>query len=94
MKCSDKNMSRNIIVTRSTTSRRSRLDENYSQWYLIPEPVLIDILKGLSAKTILNVGECCRRWNDIAKENYLWKRVFQRDFQVDPKIELKPGKSE
>lgn len=67
-------------------------DNNYSQWCLIPEPVFIDILTSLSAKSILNVGECCRRWNDISKANCLWKRIFQRDFAVDEKIELKTGK--
>lgn len=80
-------MSRNIIVTRCDGGP----DQNYSKWCLIPEPVLVDILKDLSAKTILNVGECCRRWNDISKANYLWKMIFQRDFRVDKQIELKPG---
>lgn len=80
-------MSRNIVVTKSTRSNQS-LDK----WCLIPEPVFIDILKDLSAKTVLNVGECCRRWNDISKDNYLWEKIFRRDFRVDRKIELKPGK--
>lgn len=73
-------------------SDHQQSDENFhSHWCFIPEPILIDILKYLPAKTILNVGECCRRWNDISKENYLWKTIFQRDFQVDRKIKLKPG---
>lgn len=85
-------MSRKIAVTASTTiNDRIPFEEINSQWCMIPEPVFIDILKGLSAKTILNVGECCRRWNDISRDDYLWKKIFRRDFQVDHKIELKPG---
>lgn len=82
-------MSRKIVTAKSTVSDQSIND--YSKWCFIPEPVFIDILKDLSAKTILNVGECCSRWNDISKDNYLWKRIFQRDFRVDKKIEIKPG---
>lgn len=83
-------MSRKIVTSKSTVRDRSM--NNYSKWSLIPEPVFIDILKDLSAKTVLNVGECCSRWNDISKDNYLWKRIFQRDFRADKKIEIKPGK--
>lgn len=84
-------MSRNIVVTKSTEVYNDLIVDNYTQWCLIPEPVFFDILKYLSAKNILNVGECCHRWNDITKDNYLWKKIFQRDFQVHRQIELKPG---
>lgn len=86
-------MSSNIVVTESIGSDQSQnYNYNYNKWSLIPEPVLIGILNYLSSRNILNVGECCRRWNDISQANYLWKRIFQRDFRVDKKIELKPGK--
>lgn len=84
----------NISNTESAAMENDyfQVDENYSQWCMIPEPVFIEILKHLSAKNILNVGECCCRWNDISKDNYLWKNIFRRDFSVDQKIELRPGK--
>lgn len=63
-----------------------------SDWSVIPEPVFITILNYLTARDILNAGECCRRWNDITKDDYLWKKIFQRDFKVDSAIGLKPGK--
>lgn len=68
-----------------------QIDDNTSHWNLIPEPVLLKILNSLSARDILNAGESCRRWNCIAKDNYLWRKIFQRDFKVDPIIGLKPG---
>lgn len=65
---------------------------NNKEWDYIPDPVLLKILTQLPVRDILNVSECCRRWNDISKDDYLWKKVFQRDFKVDKSIALKPGK--
>lgn len=65
---------------------------NDTEWNFIPEPVLLKILTLLPVRDILNAGTSCRRWNDISKDEYLWKRVFQRDFKVDRTIPLKPGK--
>lgn len=71
-------------------------DEEYvppSAWTLLPEPVLLKIFITLRPPDILNAGQACIRWNDIARDDYLWKRLFHRDFKVDPKVGLKPGKS-
>lgn len=64
---------------------------NDRDWNFIPDPVLLKIATLLSVRDILNVSEVCRRWNDITKDEYLWKRIFQRDFKVDRTIPLKPG---
>lgn len=65
---------------------------NNTEWDFIPDPILLKILTQLPVHDILNVSECCRRWNDIVKDDYLWKKVFHRDFKVDKSIALKPGK--
>lgn len=74
----------------------SRMDcaEEYipSAWTLVPEPVLLKIFVTLRPSDILNAGQTCLRWNDIARDDYLWKRLFHRDFKVDPNVGLKPGK--
>lgn len=64
---------------------------NNIEWDFIPDPILFKILIQLPVRDILNVSECCRRWNDLIKDDYLWKKVFQRDFKVDRTIALKPG---
>lgn len=64
---------------------------NYTEWNFIPEPILLRILTLLPVRDVLNVSECCCRWNDITKDDYLWKKIFQRDFKVDRSIPLKPG---
>lgn len=81
-------MSCNIVITSDDEAEHCI---SVSHWSLVPEPVFLTILNYLTAREILNVGECCRRWNDITKDDYLWKKVFQRDFKVDAVIGLKPG---
>lgn len=76
----------------SNSSDKNIDEDSLSHWNLIPEPVLLKILNSLTARDILNASECCHRWNFIARDNYLWRKIFQRDFKVDPAIGLKPGK--
>lgn len=64
---------------------------NNTDWAFIPDPVLVRILLLLPVRDVLNAGECCQRWNDISKDEYLWRKLFQRDFKVDRSIPLKPG---
>lgn len=64
---------------------------NNTEWDFIPEPILLKILTQLPVRDILNVSESCKRYNDISKDDYLWKKVFRRDFKVDKSIPLKPG---
>ncbi|XP_059612556.1 F-box/WD repeat-containing protein 5 [Phlebotomus argentipes] len=69
----------------------SEQEEMYSNWHLIPEPILLKIFFLLTPREILNAGETCRRWCDISRDDYLWRKLFNRDFKVDRNIGLKPG---
>lgn len=64
-----------------------------AEWMLLPENVLIKILKYLSVKTILNCGETCARWNVITNDSSLWKYKFHHDYKVEKKVDRKPGKN-
>lgn len=66
-------------------------NELFSKWSLIPEPVFLSILQNLSTSDTIHAGQCCRRWNVISKDDYLWRKFFQRDFKVAKNIGLKPG---
>lgn len=92
-------MSDNIIITYSDSDdydidgeQSIAYNNSLSKWCLIPDPILLKILNHLSAKDILRAGQCCRRWNEISKDDFFWKKLFQRDFKVEPNIGLKPGK--
>lgn len=65
--------------------------ESENKWSLIPENVLIKILKYLSVKDILSCSECCKRWNFVAHDSLLWKEKFLFDYKIDKKIPRKPG---
>lgn len=84
-----------IVTTRLLDFQEESEDEdsavNSYGWALIPEPVLLTILRKLSHKDIVRASECCQRWNDIAKDDFLWRLMFQRDFKVAIDIALKPG---
>uniref|UniRef100_A0A1B0FNA5 F-box domain-containing protein n=1 Tax=Glossina morsitans morsitans TaxID=37546 RepID=A0A1B0FNA5_GLOMM len=60
-------------------------------WWTLPQLVLTEIFWLLPVKDILNAGLTCRRWYEIANDEYLWKRKFHRHFKTDPCIALKPG---
>lgn len=66
-------------------------DDEESFWNLIPEPVLLNILFYLKPLDILSAGLCCRRWNKISQDDFLWRKIFQRDFKIERNIGLKPG---
>lgn len=62
-----------------------------SCWCVVPEEVFLQILYYLTHKDVLNVGLCCKRWNTISKDDFLWKKMFHRDFKIDIHISIKPG---
>jgi F-box-like len=81
-------MSAESLVSRSA-SEESFFDN--SEWVYLPENVVLQILFYLSPREILNVGQCCKRYNRISKDDYLWRKFFQRDFKIEKNIQLKPG---
>lgn len=82
------------VIDSSSKSESEIVDseEMNSGWNLIPENVLVKILKHLSVKEILSCSECCQRWNFVSNDSLLWKYKFQQDFKVDKSIPRKPGK--
>lgn len=66
-------------------------DNAGSLWWTLPQLVLTEIFWLLPVKDILNAGLTCRRWYEVANDEYLWKRKFHRHFKTDPCIALKPG---
>ena len=81
-----------IDEAKATESNDVNYVWNNTEWPFIPDPILLKILTQLPVHDILNVSECCRRWHDISRDDWLWRKVFQRDFKVDKTIALKPGK--
>ena len=62
-----------------------------SQWWSLPEPLLLRILWMLPVRDILNTGAACKRWLDVASDDLLWRKKLQLHYKCDPGIGLKPG---
>jgi hypothetical protein len=60
-------------------------------WSFLPENVLTNIFRLLSARDILNCSECCKRWHFVSRDSLLWRSKFREDFKVDRAIRLKPS---
>uniref|UniRef100_A0A2M4BEX7 Putative wd40 domain protein n=1 Tax=Anopheles marajoara TaxID=58244 RepID=A0A2M4BEX7_9DIPT len=62
-----------------------------SPWVFLPEPLFINIFLNLTPRDVLNAGQCCKRWYKLSKDDYIWRRYFRREFNVDASIPLKRG---
>ena len=76
------NKSENTIVVTKVS--------NY--FFFHTDHVFLQICNQLSTTDILRASQCCRRWNVLAKDDFLWKKLFQRDFKVEKNINIKQGK--
>lgn len=63
-----------------------------SPWVFLPEPLFINIFLNLTPRDVLNAGQCCKRWYKLSKDDYIWRRYFRREFNVDASIPLKRGR--
>lgn len=69
-------------------------EEDYcenSPWVFIPEPMFTKIFLYLEPRDMLNAGQACKRWTKLSRDDYIWRKYFQREFNVDTNIGLKPG---
>lgn len=83
------------VMSKAKSIRESEscVDEWESYFCDMPEPVLLSIFYYLEVRDVLAAGGTCQRWNRIAKDDWLWRRLFQRDFglPLNAKIGLRPG---
>lgn len=62
-----------------------------SSWQYLPDPVFLQLTAYLSVQDVLQMSVTCRNWWEMSQDDYLWKRLFRRDFKVSPSIGLRPG---
>lgn len=51
-------------------------------WGILPDPLLVMIFQTLEVKDVVSCSEVCVNWNDICKDQLLWKHLFIRDLEV------------
>lgn len=69
----------------------SSVESESSQWSFVPDPIFLHISRYLSVKDLLNASTCCKNWHQMAQDDYLWNKIFRRDFKIDQNIALRPG---
>lgn len=83
------------MATNRDTSASDRVtcdDSCNSCWAFLPDPVFLQCVSSyLSVGDLINMSLTCRSWWDKAQDDYLWKRLFRRDFKVSSSIGLRPG---
>ncbi|KDR15186.1 F-box/WD repeat-containing protein 5 [Zootermopsis nevadensis] len=67
--------------------------ETNSNWYYLPDSILLHIFQYLSARELLDVGLTCRSWLRVSYDEFLWKDLFYYNFKIDPSIKIAPGKT-
>lgn len=63
-----------------------------TSWAYLPEPIFLHLASYTSVEDLLSMCGTCRQWYGLCQDDYLWKKLFRRDFKVDPSIGLRPGK--
>lgn len=63
-----------------------------ASWAYLPEPIFLHLAGFIDVGDVLSMSATCSSWNYQCQDDYLWKRLFRRDFKVDPSIGLRPGK--
>lgn len=66
-------------------------EEEGGGWEFVPDPIFLQLTGFLSVQDVLNMSGTCKSWYQMAQDDYLWKRLFRRDFKVSSNIGLKPG---
>ncbi|XP_037803902.1 F-box only protein 7-like [Penaeus monodon] len=51
-------------------------------WHLagLPQELLLMIAKNLDAKSVLSLGQSCKRLHSVTEDNKLWQSLYKRDF--------------
>lgn len=59
---------------------------------LLPDCLLVEIFLHLSPADVLAAGLVCRQWQAVARDELLWKALFQRYYAVARDVPRHPGR--
>ncbi|XP_020287026.1 F-box/WD repeat-containing protein 5 [Pseudomyrmex gracilis] len=71
----------------------SQLSDVDTNWYYMPDSVLLSIFQYLTPKELLTAGEVCSSWHRVSRDEFLWKYLFYRTYKIDPDVGIMPGKT-
>ena len=59
-----------------------RHDSYCMMWHSLPEELLLQLFSYLKHGEIISVSKTCKRWNQVGRDDILWKRLIRRDFKI------------
>ncbi|XP_021340854.1 F-box/WD repeat-containing protein 5-like [Mizuhopecten yessoensis] len=65
----------------------------YSEWQCLPDNILLHIFSYLPASSVLQASITCRCWYRVSNDEYLWRSMFYRHWQIDRSVPIAPGRT-
>ncbi|KAF5300334.1 hypothetical protein FQA39_LY11191 [Lamprigera yunnana] len=69
------------------------IEDYQNVWPYLPYPALFRICQYLNYKELLKIGEVCRSWWIVSRDELLWKNLFYHNFKMDKSVPIIAGKS-
>ena len=54
-------------------------------WHLLPDSLLFELFRFLDAASLSRAGLVCVNWLRVSRDDFLWKFLFCRRWNVDPR---------
>lgn len=72
----------------------SEIDEGEEgdSWDHVTDTILLHIFQFLSARNLLTAGQVCKLWNRVSYDEFLWRDLFYKDFNIKCQVGIMPGK--
>lgn len=64
-----------------------------SMWDTLPDDIILHIFSFLSPFSVVRMSETCRRMNEIAFDEQLWRQHFYQYYRIPRSIGIAPGKT-
>ncbi|KAI5742484.1 hypothetical protein M8J77_007716 [Diaphorina citri] len=61
-------------------------------WDNVTDTILLHMFQYLSTRDLLAAGRTCKLWNRVSYDEFLWRDLFYRDFNVKCQVGIMPGK--
>ncbi|XP_061169605.1 F-box/WD repeat-containing protein 5-like [Saccostrea echinata] len=69
------------------------VEEETTLWDLLPDDVILHILSFMTPFSVVRMSGTCRRMNEIAFDEQLWKALFHQYYHIPKDIGIAPGKT-
>ena len=69
----------------TSSSTSTAVDSSSKPWHLLPDSLLYELFRFLDAASLCRVSLVCTSWLRVSRDPFLWKYLFCRRWEVDPR---------